>query len=159
MLEQLNSERKGGRGESPEPLVPSLRSPNRKPRFRAARRRAMKAQGVTPSNRLRLWNVQVTDIVIPNDILKASVRGLAGFWLRGPIARRLIRMDRNHGGFPTWFTAEYRLCEMCGRPLLGNEAERRREMATKYPDGRMRPCGDKCEEEQKSKLWQRLKAA
>ena len=125
-------------------------------RERALRRLALKAQGITPSTRSFVWSVQPTN-GIP---VWASGRAVAGLtspphrvWLHPGDAKRLIREDRGKGGRPQVLTTELRHCEMCARPLLAEEAARRRVLVESSP--RTEPCGLHCAEDRESRLWRK----
>lgn len=137
-----------------------VRSPNRRPRWRAARRREMKEQGVTPTQRQWVWCVAPERVEIPERMRRSAVRGLGQqadrVWLWWVDAKALIAMDRARGGRSDVTRAELRHCGMCGRPLAGAEAAVRRRMDESGPDGRRQVCSERCVEDMQSRVWLRL---
>lgn len=140
----------------------TLRSPNRKPRFRAARRREMKEQGTLPARRQWIYSIEPTGLEqLPEWAVENSVKGLGKtsrrVWLWDKDSKRLIGLDRSAGGRPRVTRAELRHCLNCGRPLVGIEAEQRRKLDESGPDGRRQPCGVDCERDKASRIWKKLK--
>ena len=134
---------------------------NRRPRWRAARRREMKARGITPPNRQEMWCVQPSALVnLPDWVSRATMNGLGSYadrvWLRPGHAKRLIALDRAAGGRSQVLKVEFRHCDMCARPLLSLEAERRRELIETDPTARSLPCGPNCERDRELRLWKRM---
>lgn len=167
---QLNPVREGGCG-SPEPLtdrselspVRLVSNRNRKPRWRAAQRRALKEQLGVVANRHVLWRVTVTRVRSFPAWLKGKSYGLSVgtnyMWLRPAKAMSLIILDRNVGGNPWFIKAEFRPCDRCARPLIGEEAAKRRELLNSNPQGRFLPCGSACEKDRQSRLWRDIVAS
>ncbi len=124
-------------------------------RERALRRLALKAQGITPTIRVLVWSVQPT-YGVPAWATERAVAGLTSpphrVWLSRGDAWRLMREDRAQGGHPQVLTTELRHCEMCARPLLAEEAARRRVLVE---SSRTEPCGPHCAEDRESKLWRK----
>lgn len=148
---------KRGAGVKVEP-----RAPNRKPRFRAARRREMKAQGTLPARRQWIYSIEPQALeVLPEWATGNSVKGLGKtarrVWLWDKDSKRLIGLDRAAGGRPRVTRAELRHCLSCSRPLVGIEAEQRRKLDESGPDGRRQPCGVDCERDKASRIWRKLK--
>lgn len=137
------------------------RSPNRKPRYRAARLREMKDQGTLPARRQWIYSIEPSALeVLPEWAIQNSVKGLGKtsrrVWLWDKDSKRLIGMDRAAGGRPRVTRAELRHCMACGRPLVGIEAEQRRKLDVGGPDGRKQPCGVDCERDKASRIWKKL---
>jgi hypothetical protein len=131
---------------------------NRKPRYRAARRQALRAQGVKPTNCQVLWYVESIAVPLPSWILSCAVPGLAttkcGIWLRPKDALRLIAFDRySTGGSITVTKAEFRYCEVCHRPLIGIDAASRRKLLETSATARKLPCSLTCFSDRETKLW------
>jgi hypothetical protein len=132
---------------------------NRQPRYRAARRKALRAMGLVPPYRHEVWQVTTSALLeIPQWAIERRVPGLASFWLYAADARQLCGLDRKHGGRPTVLKAEYKRCELCNRPLLGSEAAKRNDMLAVTPNGHDVPCGPNCCADRQSKLWKLLGA-
>lgn len=134
---------------------------NRKPRFRAARRRELRSQGETPANRQWAWCVRPAALLeLPDWVREAAVKGLGLMrdraWLWPVDAKRLIRLDRGAGGRSEVTIIEVRHCGLCARPLIGAEAERRRKLDEQGPQGREMPCGDGCRDDRRTGIWKRL---
>ena len=131
---------------------------NRKPRFRAARRRGLKEQGITPVNRQEAWYVRPSALpAIPDEILKVAIPGLGpasgGVWLGPRAAKRLMAIDR---GWHEVTKTEFKRCPLCSRPTVAAEAEKLRKQMESAPNGRSLPCGPKCEEERASGFWTKI---
>ena len=137
---------------------------NRQPRWRRARRQAMKAQGITPAERQWIWNVRIGGLAaIPDWARDAAVRGLGQtettVWLWPVDGRRLVKQDRAAGGLPEVQVVEVRRCQVCSRPLVGVDADRRRRLDESGPDGRSIPCSDQCRRDRDTKVWKKVAAA
>lgn len=141
----------------------SLRSPNRKPRWRVQSRREMREQGtyVVPRRRGWIWLV-IPDalFVIPGWATLEAVRGLGRtpgrVWLWPGDGKKLVSQARRQGWRCTVTRTELRYCGACGRPLVSAEAERRRKLDESGPQGRQLPCGDSCESDAATRIWKRL---
>ena len=136
---------------------------NRKPRWRAARRREMKERGITPANRQEVWCVEPSAIRdLPDWVANRIVPGLGSsstlFWLRPYDAKRLLALDRLCGGRSRFTKTEFRHCEVCRRPLISNEAAERRKLVESGPQARELPCGPNCEQDRETGLWTILAA-
>lgn len=88
---------------------------------------------------------------MPQWALDKAVKGLTAtrekVWLGRIAANLLARIDRENGG-ATRITREfYRRCHLCGRALLGAEAETRLALDRKF-EGHRTPCGPLCIEMQ-----------
>jgi hypothetical protein len=134
---------------------------NRKPRWRATRRREMKAQGVTPPNRLRVWSVRISELLdMPDWVSRFAIQGLGTLprqvWLRPWKAKLLLTLDRAAGGRSEYSKTEFRRCELCARPLIGTEAEARRRLLESCPKARTTPCGPNCLRDREIGLWKKL---
>lgn len=133
---------------------------NRQPRYRLARRRALKAQGIKPTNRVRAWHVTPSALTtLPEWILERRLTGLSssprGIWLHPSDAKRLCAFDRAAGGHSLVTKTEYRHCELCSRPLIGPEAENRRHLLETGALARTLPCGPNCVRDQELRTWER----
>jgi hypothetical protein len=125
---------------------------------RAIRRRALVAQGITPSNRQEVWRLELRYLKsVPDRFQKHAIKGLSAppgvIWLPRPLGRSLFNIDARQSNI---LKTEFKRCLMCYRPLIGNEAEVYRKMLESSPGARKNPCGPRCAEERESKLWKRL---
>lgn len=141
-------------------MAVTAHSPNRKPRWRAARRQALNAQGITTTDRQRVWNVRPTALLtIPKEFLERALPGLVALpgsvWLLPNDARTLLRLDRAAGGYSVITKTEFKCCTLCRRPILANEAEERRQVMESSPTARTLPCGSNCAQDRELKLWTR----
>lgn len=97
--------------------------------------------------------VELDVLVVPEWARRKAIPGLtltgASVWLGRIAARALERMDREAGGEPKLTLSAYRPCKVCGRPLLGEEAEARWELDKKF-QGESKPCGPGCVERQRA---------
>lgn len=139
----------------------TLHSPNRKPRWRAARRQAMRDAGIMPSRRQWAWSVRPQALkTLPDWVEGVTIRGLGqlpgSVWLWQVDARRLIRQDRRAGGVPLVVKAELRHCPQCGRPLVGAEAAKRRLLNESGVQGYQLPCGAECARDRALNVWRKL---
>lgn len=124
---------------------------NRQPRYRAARRRALKASGITPRNRQQIWGVQLSGS-IPDALKPYVIHGLAvaGYlWLTVRGAKLALRM----GWTKEVIKTEFKRCLLCHRPLIANAAEQYRKALESSAE--VLPCGLRCEAERISRLWDR----
>jgi hypothetical protein len=130
-------------------------------------KRNAKAWGIRVPKLRTVVLVETTAIPIPAWALKKAIPGLkppaGGVWL-GRIAGKLLAdMDRQSGGRPKVTQTFYRPCRICGRGLIGVEAELRWEQDREWeasktveerwdPDSNHRgiqnptPCGPDCVE-------------
>jgi hypothetical protein len=131
---------------------------NRKPRWRSAARQALRAQGIKVPYHLEAWCVCTSVLhAIP---LHLNVRAIPGMralpgwiWLRRVDAKRLMAADRRAGGRSDVIKTEYRVCDVCARPLIGNEALERRMAIMLTAKSRELPCGPNCFKDRDMKLW------
>lgn len=128
----------------------------RQPRWRRARKQALKAQGIPFSKPCRVWCLIVPADYVPNlEITKRIVPGLGGLvgqlWLPRPDAKYYFRSIPVLGVLKT----EFKRCLRCHRPTVGDAAEKLREMYESSPMGRELPCGANCEADRKLGIWQR----
>jgi hypothetical protein len=134
---------------------------NRKPRFRSAARQALRAQGIKVPYRLQAWCVHPSALhAIP---LHLDIRPILGmparagwFWLRRVDAKRLMAADRQAGGRSDVIKTEFRICDVCARPLIGHEALERRKSITRSAKSRELPCGPRCLKDRDMKLWEKM---
>lgn len=133
----------------------------RQPRWRTARRQAMKDAGILAARRQWIWLVEPDRLfAIPGWAREAAVKGLAKsaerVWL-WPVDAKRLRSEVSRSGWRCRLTrAELRHCGVCARPLIGTEAERRRKMDEAGPEGRQQPCGAQCEKEAAQGVWRAL---
>ena len=133
----------------------------RKPRWRAARRREMKAGGITPPNRLEVWSIKISEFLeMPDWVSRFAIQGLGTLprqvWLRPAKAKLLLALDRAAGGRSEFTKSEFRHCDLCARPLIGVEAEARRRLLESGPKARTMPCGPNCQRDGEIGLWKKL---
>lgn len=136
----------------------------RKPRFRAAARRALREQGIKSTYRSWAWSVEPAALsFVPDWVLESQIPGLGEqpgrYWLIRQDALALKDLDRAAGGVSRITKIEIRYCEVCWRPLIAQDAERRRKMDQSGPQGRQMPCGPQCVEDGKRGTWKKLRAA
>jgi hypothetical protein len=134
---------------------------SRKPRWRAARRQEMRERGIKPPLRWEVWRIRVSPLLtVPDWARQASIRGLQctanEVWLRPRSAKLLLRIDRARGGYSEFTKTEFRRCDVCYRPLIGSEAEKRRLSIEADPAGRRLACGEGCERDRKLGTWRIL---
>lgn len=133
---------------------------NRKPRWRGPLRKAMKEAGVPAPRRQWIWSVMPGAIDVPQWALKVAVRGLGEqdgrVWLWPTDAKKLFVEDSAAGGMPQLNIAEVRYCKVCWRPLIGSDAENRRELDESGPGGRKLPCGETCFRDNRTGVWRKL---
>jgi hypothetical protein len=130
----------------------------RQPRWRKARREALAASGITPTNRNILWIVALKNYsIVPTWVKdralfpRNSVPGQ--FWLKHMDAIALTTFARSiHVSF-TITKTEFRRCPTCHRPTVGSEAVKMRQQMESSKDGRTLPCGPKCADDAKLGLW------
>lgn len=127
-------------------------------RERSARKRALKAQGITPAKKQRAWCVQVArEMLAPHWWKAKAIKGLtpqSGWvWLRPRDAKRLIRQHQRQGLMCSVLKSEFKRCELCQRPLLSTEAEQRRRVMESSGEGRSLPCSANCKQEQDCNVW------
>lgn len=95
--------------------------------------------------------VEPEAIHVPQYFLDRAIRGLTAtrerVWLRRIAANMLARLDRECGGRPVLTREFYRRCKLCGRALLGAEAETRLALDREF-EGHRIPCGPLCIEMQ-----------
>ena len=134
---------------------------NRKPRFRRAARQALRAQGIKVPYRLEAWCVcpsALQAIPLHLDVRPIpGLRALAGwFWLRRIDAKRLMAADLKEGARSDVVKTAYRVCDVCSRPLIGNEALERRTLIMRSAKSRELPCGPNCHKDRDMKLWEKM---
>lgn len=142
----------------------SVRSPNRKPRWRAARRRELRDRGIQPQSHRWAYSVRPEALgSIPTWARRSAIRGLGQYdgrvWLWRRDARLLMIEDRQHGGQPDVIRVEVKRCDVCYRPLVGRDAVERRRLNESAPGGCRLPCGLSCERDRASKVWRKLEVA
>jgi hypothetical protein len=91
----------------------------------------MRARGIKPPLRWEVWRIRVSPLLtVPDWARQASIRGLPSapneVWLVPRRAKLLLCIDRARGGYSEFTKTEFRHCEVCNRPLIGSEAEKRR---------------------------------
>lgn len=112
----------------------------------------MHKEGIRPAKLWWVIHVETTAIPIPDWALaRRDTRFTVGqhsVWFRGRNngrAQILARQDRAAGGKPELTTFEWRECGVCGKLLLGPEAEKRRLLDESGLKGRELPCGPGCD--------------
>lgn len=65
--------------------------------------------------------------------------------------------DRQAGGRSDVIKTEFRICDVCSRPLIGHEALERRKSITRSVKSRELPCGPNCFKDRDMKLWDLMK--
>ena len=112
-----------------------------------------------PTPRLKqIALVEPEAIDVPAWALAKAVRGLESnrerVWL-GRIAANLVaRLDRESGGESRITVTSFRRCRICGRSLLGEEAEARVELDLRFEGNRI-PCGPDCVELERAQRGRR----
>lgn len=108
-------------------------------------------RGIKPTKTQWVICVETTAIEIPGWArAKADTRLSQSphrVWFRGRSngrAQILARQDRAAGGRPEVTAVEFRVCGVCGRVLLGLEAQARRKVEEMHQQGRELPCGSEC---------------
>lgn len=135
----------------------------RQPRYRAARKKAMYAEGIIPSRRLEVWVVKVARIeILPAWLKQRVIPGLKPsapnqFWLRHLDAAALASFCETVRVAYSLVKTEFKRCELCERPMVGSEAEAYRAQIDSCAKGREKPCGRNCEKDQKTRLWMILR--
>ena len=121
----------------------------------------MRTQGIKPPLRWEVWRIQVSPrLTVPDWARQASIRGLQcapnEVWLVPRRAKLLLCIDRARGGYSEFTKTEFRRCDLCYRPLIGSEAEKRRLSIEANPEGRTLACGENCERDRKLGTWRIL---
>jgi hypothetical protein len=121
----------------------------------------MKARGITPPNRHEVWSVRISELLdMPDWVSSFAIRGLGTLprqvWLRPWKAKLLLALDRAAGGRSEYSKTEFRRCELCARPLIGIEAERRRKLIESGLLAGTLPCGPDCARDRDLKTWKKL---
>lgn len=116
-----------------------------------------RARGIQAARKQYIVCVRLTAIPMPAWVQGKRIAGLtftnAIVWLPRPDAKYLIELDRENGGTATYAETEYRRCGVCGRPLLGADAELRRRLDESTATGRMMPCSSECIEAERDGRW------
>lgn len=116
-------------------------------------------RGIAERRRRMVCRVETELVPIPGWARRRNVRGLTQgetfVWLHPGDARALERLDREAGGNPKVLEVEFRLCKVCRRPLLGEEATSRRIFERAGATTYMAPCGDSCIEASHDHRWRR----
>lgn len=131
------------------------RWPRAERRYRAARKARLHRYGIKPTMKTWLTCVETTALVIPQWARDRADTRLTvedhKVWFRGRSGRQVVKMvallvdgDREAGGEPDVTKVQYAVCEVCGRLLLGVEAEERRTLNESSKDGRKLPCTGDC---------------
>lgn len=129
--------------------------PDRK--WRKAERRALLDRGIRPARVRRIFCVRLEGYAMPEWAGAERIAGLTWsettVWLRRRQARYLAREAEEAGGRATLVEAEFRRCEVCHRPLLGEDAKARRRQVETSVTARQLPCGASCYEAQRDRRW------
>jgi hypothetical protein len=97
------------------------------------------------------YRVEVVELAIPDWAKSRSIQGLSQsenhVWLRSrTLAYKLAQMERECGGSGRCDRMEVRRCRVCGRYMVGIQAERRRLQDEAGYGGRKMPCDEECHE-------------
>lgn len=126
-------------------------------RWRKQERRELKAKGIAPTRIRRAICVRLVGMEVPEWFLEHRIRHLSAtahtVWLRPRQAKHLEHLADEAGAHAILAEAEFRLCEQCGRPLLGEDAKARRRIVESAVTGRQKPCGADCFEAQGDRRW------
>ena len=132
---------------------------NRRPRWRRQRRREMRTAGITPTHRWWAFHLKC-DFELPAWAIECAIPGLSRLsnqaWFKPTEARALMQWARTRGYTARPEKVEFRHCSQCARPLIGIEAEERRQKDESGPSGRTLPCGPNCAQDQMTGLWMKL---
>ena len=119
------------------------------------------ARGIPERRRRIAVRVEPEVVEIPEWARKRAIRGLTTgedfVGLYAGDARLLEQKDRRDGGEPAVIAVEFRICKVCGRPLLGDDAAARRALEAAGATSYMLPCGDTCYEAQREGRWRRVR--
>lgn len=124
-------------------------------------RREKRERGIKLSAVVRVILVDPEIVAIPPWARKNSVLLLPEYpdkvWLWPRDADELMKFDRGEGGHPKLVEVEYRECPVCGRPMIGTDAEGRRFLNESSFTGRQLPCGPECTIASQDGRWRKLK--
>lgn len=133
----------------------------RQPRWRKARREALRAQDIQPVNTqlavvVRVGHMSILPAWLNSRLIPGlvSVRGL--YWLKHKDAMALMTFLRTVAVRYSATEAEFKRCVRCSRPLLGQEATGLRKAMETVTDRKTLICGPNCDKENESGLWRRL---
>jgi hypothetical protein len=125
--------------------------------WRLERKRELAFKGVKATRIHRIHAVRITAIPMPEWVRERAIPHLSfseSFaWLRRRDAWLLMRADRDAGGQPYSTETEFRLCPVCGRPLIGDDARMRRDLDESCMTGRQIPCGSECLDAARDRRW------
>lgn len=133
-------------------------------------RAGRQARGIGERRQRVIARIDLDKLAVPVWALIKAVRGLsfrAGpigsssgvegekeyVWLPLRLARLLAALDREEGGMPIVTEAEFRYCDRCGRPLLGEDAASRRKQLLSGATANELPCGETCVAAQRDRRW------
>ena len=126
-------------------------------RMRKAERRELLNRGIRPTRSRHVYCVRLEGFAMPEWAGAERIAGLSMsdrmVWLLPSRARLLARQAEEAGGCATLAEAEFRRCEVCWRPLLGEDAKARRRQVESCGTGRQLPCGTSCYEAQRDRRW------
>jgi hypothetical protein len=124
---------------------------------RRRRRADLEARDIAVPRRHFVVQVTLDQIYVPVWAIERRVKGLtrtvSRIWLRPKDAHFLARLDREAGGNPDLVEAELRYCEVCQRPLIGEDAAARRKLLETSMTAAQLPCGTQCLEARRDKRW------
>lgn len=127
--------------------------------WRLDRKQELHWRGIPQARMQRIRGVRITAIPMPGWARERRIRGLSFtesfVWLWPRDARFLMRLDHEAGGSPYCAETEYRLCPVCTRPLIGDEARARRRLDESCATGRQLPCGGECIEASRDGRWRK----
>lgn len=132
----------------------------RKPRWRKARREALRAHGITAVNRQEVWTVTPANTkILPTWLRSRLVRGLIAkpgqFWLRPSDGAALTTFLWTISVRYSLTKTEFKRCPNCERPIVGLEAEAFRK-AMEVVDRSKLICSPNCDKDKESGLWSKV---
>lgn len=111
----------------------------------------------------RAWCVTPESVaILPawlKDKLIPRLGTAAGFWMRPDRAEWVMEFLRSIHVRYRLLKTTYQRCLVCGRPTVGDEAEKLRKQMESAPNGRELPCRAECFNDRDSKLWDILREA
>jgi hypothetical protein len=117
---------------------------------RIARRRELRQRAIVPCRVTMVYRVDLELMEVPewavaeavaSRVLRELSRGEWHVWLTRRSAKLLLRQAGGHGRLTE---VEYRICPVCERVLLGEDAEERRRLNESCMTGTQLPCGKDC---------------
>lgn len=133
----------------------------RQPRYRKARRDALRAEGIQPTYVQRAACVRVTHTaILPAWLKDRLIPGLGSttgvYWLKRRDAMALMTFFRSIAVWYTTTEQEFKRCTRCFRPLIGMEATGIRKAMETVKDRNTLICGPTCDQDNASGVWRTL---